>query len=132
VAQTSSALAADPLDATAHFLRGLAELETGNAAAAIAALRNALYSHPRFGLAAFQLGRSYEALGNLTAALRSYEQALRTLEPDEDLHEPLLGQIKLDDIRHAARSRLEALAAVGIASRTSRLSGTIASCSEGC
>jgi chemotaxis protein methyltransferase CheR len=104
---------ADPPEAQAHFLAGLADLEAGNPQSAIAALRRALYAEPRLGLAAFQLGRAYESLGNRSAARRAYEQALRTLEPDDDLHESLLGQVDLDDVTAAARTRLEAFEAIG-------------------
>jgi chemotaxis protein methyltransferase CheR len=100
----------DPFDASAHFQRGLTELESDDPAAAVSSLRRALYVDPRFGLAAFKLGGAYEALGDLPAARRAYQQALRTLEPDER-HEPLLAQIDLADVATAARTRLEALAA---------------------
>jgi chemotaxis protein methyltransferase CheR len=110
IAHASQLIAEDPLNAGAHFQRGLAELESGDPAAAVASLRRALYAEPRFGLAAFKLGRAYEALGDLAAARRAYEQALRTLEPHER-NEPWLGQIDLDDVASAARARLDALAA---------------------
>jgi tetratricopeptide (TPR) repeat protein len=114
ISRTSRLLAADPLNASAHFLHGLAELEAGDAAAAVSALRRALYSEPQFGLAAFQLGRAYESLGNRVAARRAYEQALRTCDPEGDLHEPLLGQVDLGDVVAAAKTRLDALAAIGV------------------
>ena len=118
ISHTARLLADDPLNASAHFLHGLAELEAGDAEAAVAALRRALYAEPQFGLAAFQLGRAYEALGNQVAARRAYEQALRTCDPDGDLHEPLLGQVDLGDVVHAARTRLDALAAIGVSGRS--------------
>jgi tetratricopeptide (TPR) repeat protein len=65
---------------------------------------------PTFGLAAFQLGHSYEALGDLEAARRAYEQALRTLGPDEDERsESMLEQVSLEDVRAATTSRIDAL-----------------------
>lgn len=103
--------------AEAHgcLLQGLAELEGGHAPAAIMSFRRALYTEPRLGLAAFQLGRAYEALGDLAAAGRAYRQALRTLERDvAELHEAVLGQIDLQDVVLAVRMRLDALAAVGV------------------
>jgi tetratricopeptide (TPR) repeat protein len=106
--------AADPLDASAQFLQGLAELEAGDADAAVGALRRALYAEPQFGLAAFQLGRAHEALGNGAAAQRAYEQALRVLDLETDLHESLLGQVDLAEVTAAVRTRLDALAAVGV------------------
>ena len=101
---------AEALDAAGHFERGLAELERHDPAAAVGSLRRALYLEPRFGLAAFKLGRAYEALGDLPAARRSYQQALRTLAPDER-HEPLLAQIDVGDVARAIRARLDVLSA---------------------
>ena len=117
ISRTTRLLATDPLNASAHFLHGLAELEAGDAAAAVSALRRALYAEPQFGLAAFQLGRAYESLGNHGAARRAYEQALRTCDPEGDLHEPLLGQVDLGDVVAAAKTRLDALAAIGVSAR---------------
>jgi tetratricopeptide (TPR) repeat protein len=102
----SALLADDPLDADAYFLRGLVELESGDAPRAVASLRRALYVDPSFGLAAFQLGRAHDAAGDGGAARRAYEQALRTLDPDDERHEPLLQQIDLEDVAAACRARL--------------------------
>jgi len=102
----------DVSSATTDFLRGLAELEASNLEAAVAALRRSLYADPTFGIAAFQLGRSFEALGDRGAAQRAYEQALRTLGPEgEHRDDSLLEQVSLDDVRAAAVSRLDALRA---------------------
>jgi chemotaxis methyl-accepting protein methylase len=109
IAHTSQLIAEDPLDAAAHFQRGLAELEIGDPAAAVSSLRRALYADPRFGLAAFKLGGAYESVGDTAAARRAYQQALRTLEPHER-HEPFLAQIDLADVAVAARARIDALA----------------------
>jgi chemotaxis protein methyltransferase CheR len=117
ISQASTLLAKDPLNGAAYFLRGLAHLEAGDAAAAVASLRRALYVEPRLGLAAFHLGRAHEALGDLPAARRAYEQALRTLDLDSDAHDPMLEQVDLVDVAAAARTRLEGLAAVGIAGK---------------
>jgi chemotaxis methyl-accepting protein methylase len=95
-------------DAATHFERGLEELERENPTAAVASLRRALYLEPEFGLAAFKLGRAHEALGDAQAARRAYEQALRTLAPSER-HDPLLGQVDIEDVAAATRARLEAL-----------------------
>ena len=96
--------------AAAYFRRGLTELESDDPAAAVNSLRRALYVEPRFGLAAFKLGGALETLGDVPAARRAYEQALRALEPDER-HEALLAQIDLADVARAARARLGVLAA---------------------
>jgi chemotaxis protein methyltransferase CheR len=100
----------DAHDATAYFQRGLAELEGDDPAAAVTSLRRALYVEPKFGLAAFKLGGAHEALGELPAARRAYQQALRALEPHAR-HEPFLGQIDIADVATATRARLVVLAA---------------------
>jgi chemotaxis protein methyltransferase CheR len=109
VADAARLLAEDPLDADTYFLRGLAELECGEPLKAVGSLRRSLYVDPTFGLAAFTLGRAYDGLGDVAAARRSYEQALRTLDADDDRHEPILEQIDLGDVAAACRARLAAL-----------------------
>jgi chemotaxis protein methyltransferase CheR len=111
-------VAPDPLTAAAYFRRGLAELESDDPAAAVGSLRRALYVEPQFGLAAFKLGGAHEALGDVPAARRAYEQALRALEPDER-HEAFLAQIDLADVATAVRTRLRALAPAAAAERAS-------------
>lgn len=106
LAQVTSLLADDPLDADAQFLHGLVMLEAGEPAAAAAALRRALYIDPGYAVAAFTLGRAYDAVGDVTAALRAYAQALRSLDPADQRHEPMLQQIDLADIAAACRARL--------------------------
>jgi chemotaxis protein methyltransferase CheR len=106
---TDSLLARDPLDADASFVRGLVLLESGSSAEAAESLRRALYIDPSFGLAAFQLGRAYDALGDDAAARRVYAQALRVLGQEHERHELLLGQTSLDDIAAACNARLDAL-----------------------
>jgi tetratricopeptide (TPR) repeat protein len=99
-------LADDPLDADAHFIDGLVTLQAGRPAEAAAALRRALYADASFGLAAFTLGRAYDGLGDTLAARRSYEVALRTLDPEDDRHGQMLQQVDLGDIAAACRARL--------------------------
>jgi chemotaxis protein methyltransferase CheR len=100
---------ADALDAEAWFLKGLGALEAGDAAAATVALRRALYVDPTFALAAFILGRAHEAAGESVAARRAYEQALRTIDLDDQRHDHLLEQVHLEDVATACRVRLGAL-----------------------
>jgi chemotaxis protein methyltransferase CheR len=102
----ASLVAAHPLDADAHFLHGLVALEAGEPAKARDALRQALVADPSFCIAAFTLGRAYDALGDRSAARRAYLQALRTLDPGDRRHEPLLQQVNLADIAAACRARL--------------------------
>lgn len=93
-------------DADAHFVDGLVALEAGQPAQAVAALRRALFVDPRFGLAAFTLGRAYDALGDARAARRSYGVALRTLDPEDSRHRQLLQQVGVGDIAAACNARL--------------------------
>jgi chemotaxis protein methyltransferase CheR len=109
LAHVASLLADTPLDADAHFIQGLVLLESGEPAAAAVALRRALCTDARFALAAFTLGRAFDALGDTPAAGRAYEQALRTLDPEDDRHERMLQQIDPGDIAAACRARLGGL-----------------------
>jgi chemotaxis protein methyltransferase CheR len=106
LAQVTALLAADPMDADAHYIGGLLTLEAGEPEQAVAALRRALYADTRFALAAFALGRAYDALGDEQAARRAFGQVLRTLDPEDDRHEAILAQVDLGDIAAACRVRL--------------------------
>jgi chemotaxis protein methyltransferase CheR len=109
LAQVTSLLADTPLDADAHFIQGLVLLESGEPAAAAVSLRRALCTDARFALAAFTLGRAFDALGDTPAAGRAYEQALRMLDPEDDRHEGMLQQIDIGDIAAACEARLRGL-----------------------
>jgi tetratricopeptide (TPR) repeat protein len=104
----ASLLADNPLDADAHFVRGLVTLEAGEPDQAVAALRRALYADPTFSLAAFTLGRAHDALGDGPAARRAYERVLRTINPEDHRHELILQQVDIGDIAAACRARLGA------------------------
>ena len=105
--QVTSLLADGPLDADVHFIHGLVALEAGDPAQAAPALRRALCANSRLALAAFTLGRAYDALGDAPAARRAYEQALRTLDPQDQRQDRLLQQIDIGDIAAACRARLD-------------------------
>jgi len=106
LAQVASLIAEDPLDSEAQFVHGLVALEAGQPGQAAAALRRALYADSGFAVAAFALGRAYDALSDFAAARRAYEQALRTLDPEDDRHDLMLQEIHTDDIAAACRARL--------------------------
>jgi len=106
LAEVQSMLRLNPLDADVQFVYGLVVLEAGEPARAATAFRRALYADPAFALAAFTLGCAHDALGDKAAARRAYEQALRTLDPADDRHEPLLHQIDIGDIAAACQTRL--------------------------
>ncbi len=101
-----SLLAADPLMADAYFTRGLIELGSGAARAAIVSLRRSLYLDPSFGLAAFELGRAHEADGDPRSARRAYERALRTLDSKDGRHRAILDQVDLGEVAAACAARL--------------------------
>jgi chemotaxis protein methyltransferase CheR len=104
--QIAAMIAENPLDAETQFIHGLIALEADQPGPAATSLRRALYADPRFAVAAFALGRAYDALSDVAAARRAYEQALRTLDPDDDRHELMLQQIQVNDIAAACRIRL--------------------------
>jgi chemotaxis protein methyltransferase CheR len=106
MAVVGSLLGENALDADAHFVDGLVALQAGRPEHAAAALRRALFADPRFALAAFTLGRAYDALGDALAARRSYQLALRTLDPADDRHQQMLQQVDISDIAVACRVRL--------------------------
>jgi len=106
LAHVASLLAASPLDSDAHYIDGLVTLGAGWPARAAAALRRALYADASFGLAAFTLGCAYAELGDDRAARRAYEQALRTLDPEDDRHRLMLQQVDIGDIAAACRAWL--------------------------
>ncbi|HEY1358670.1 MAG TPA: CheR family methyltransferase [Thermoleophilaceae bacterium] len=106
---TGGILEADVLDAGAYFVRGLAELGLGDCDGAVGSLRRALYVDPGFGLAAFQLGRAQERRGDPAAAARAYDQALRTLDPDDARHAEILDQVDLADVAGACSLRVKEL-----------------------
>ena len=106
LAQVAVLLADNQLDSDAHFVHGLVALEAGQPAQAAAAFRKAIYIDPAFALAAFILGRAYDALGDAAAARRAYEQALRTIDPADDRHELMLQQVDIGDVVKACRVRL--------------------------
>jgi len=115
MAQVGSLLGENALDADAHFVGGLVALEAGRPEHAAAALRRALFADPRFALAAFTLGRAYDVLGDTLAARRSYQLALRTLDPADDRHRQMLQQVDIGDIAAACRVRLSRAAGQGAA-----------------
>lgn len=109
IAATERLLAADPLDADAHYIRGVAQLGSDDPAGAAESLRRALYVDPAFALAAFQLGRAYDLTGDRAAARRAYERALRTLAPDHERQRRLVADVDLADVAAACGARVAAL-----------------------
>jgi chemotaxis protein methyltransferase CheR len=102
----------DLMNPDAHYLRGLGELEAGDATAAVSSLRRVLYLDPEFELAAFALGRAHEKAGDAQAARRHYEQTLRMLGARPEPGERLAGPIDAATVTGACEARLTALAAI--------------------
>jgi chemotaxis protein methyltransferase CheR len=109
----SNVIEVQPLDPDAHFIRGLAARGTGELESAVSAFRRALYVDPSFGLAAFELGRTYDALADVPAARRAYEQAVRTLDPADSRHQAILDYVEVADVAATCRARLRALGSHG-------------------
>ena len=108
---TDGLCAADPLDPSPHFVRGLAEHAAGDPAAAVISLRRAVFLEPGFVRASFELARAHESAGDPAAAARSYEQVLAALHQDRPGVDRLLNAREAGDIAAASRGRLPALAA---------------------
>jgi hypothetical protein len=113
----SSRPTGDLMDPDVHYLMGLDELESGDAAAAVSSLRRVLYLDPEFELAAFALGRAHEEVGEPDAARRRYEQALRMLDARPEPGERLAGPIDAATLIDACEARLAALTDTGSSGR---------------
>jgi chemotaxis protein methyltransferase CheR len=108
-------LSREPLHPDALFVRGIAELAQGDPPSAIASLRRALYVDPSFGIAAFELGRALESIGESEAARRAYARAIGTLQPEPERESVILDRIDLDDVEAACRMKLEREVEAGVA-----------------
>jgi chemotaxis methyl-accepting protein methylase len=108
-----SQAAEDLMNPDVHYVRGLEELESGDAIAAVSSLRRVLYLDPDFELAAFALGRAHEKAGDASAARRRYEQTVRMLGARPEPGERLAGPIDAATVIDACEARLAALADIG-------------------
>jgi chemotaxis protein methyltransferase CheR len=108
-------LSREPLHPDALFVKGIAELGRGETTTAIVVLRRALYVEPSFGVAAFELGRALDSIGETEAALRAYGRALGTLEPNTDRESVVLDRVDLADVQAACMMRLAMDLKAGIA-----------------
>ena len=110
ISAIADVLASDPLNVDAYFVRGLVQLEAGDVRAATSSLERARALDPSFALAAFALGRAYDAVGDVDEARGAYQDALRTLDPDGGRLDYALEQVDVGDIATACRARIAALA----------------------
>jgi chemotaxis protein methyltransferase CheR len=97
-------------DAHASFEAGLQALSDGDVVTAVEALRRALYLDPGFAVAALQLARAYELLGDLGSAERAYARTLRLTEDADDLSARVYDRVGAGDVAAACRARLAVLA----------------------
>ncbi len=95
--------------ARAAFEDGLRLIRDGDAATGVQELRRALYLDPGFAVAALQLGRGHEALGDRAAARRAYGQALSLAEGAASPETRLYNRVGAADVVAACRARLAAL-----------------------
>jgi tetratricopeptide (TPR) repeat protein len=108
---TAEALARDPLDADAYYVRGLTQLACDDPRAAVASLRRAVYIDTQFSAALFKLARAHDALGSIDAARQVYERTLRSLTRDAEAPRELVHNVEVTDIAVACHARLNALRA---------------------
>jgi chemotaxis protein methyltransferase CheR len=95
--------------AHAAFEAGSRALGTGDAAAALTALRRALYLDPKRAVVALQLARAHEALDQIEAARRAYWRALRLVDETPDSGARVYDRIAAGDVAAACRARLTVL-----------------------
>ena len=92
-------VAADPLRAEGHYLRGLALVNQGHDVEALVDLRKAVYLDASAGLAHFLLAGVLARLGDASAAAREYRAAADTLgRQPGDATAPELGGRSVDDL----------------------------------
>lgn len=77
--------AADPADATAHFLLGRELATLGQADEAAEAFALAIAANPDYTAAYRQLGNTLEALGRAEAAAETYRRGVEVAERTKDL-----------------------------------------------
>ena len=95
--------------AHAAFEAGSRALSAGDAAAAVNALRRALYLDPRSAVVALQLARAHEALDQIEAARRGYRRALGLVGEAPDPRARLYDRVAAGDVAAACRARLAVL-----------------------
>jgi len=104
-------LADEPLNAKAHFYRGLTLLHQGDAVAAEAALRRAIFLESDLALAYYHLGLLLVGRGDTNGASRAFRNTLRALAgtPDDALLDG--NDLTAARLREAVESQVRSLAA---------------------
>jgi chemotaxis protein methyltransferase CheR len=105
----SQVLAIAPLANEAHLLLGVAHHMIGDHAAAVQALRAALFLDPDLWPAAFYLALSHEKLGNKGEAARAYRHVVAAAAKPQRFSTVVLDQLGVwkGDIVQLARARAE-------------------------
>ena len=100
----------NPLDAKAHLVLGLLQLDAGAAERALESLRRASFLDPDNPLAQFSLGRAYAQLGDPARARRTLANARRQLVPLADDQPIPDGEgLSAGELLHAIAAQLAAL-----------------------
>jgi chemotaxis protein methyltransferase CheR len=100
-------------DAHGAFEAGSRALGAGDPAAAVTALRRALYLDPRRAVVALQLARAHEARADVPAARRAYARALRLVDETTEAAPRLENRVNGADVAATCRARLAVLSQVG-------------------
>jgi chemotaxis protein methyltransferase CheR len=105
-----TALKLDSLQADAYYLRGVLSLEAGDDAAAVEALRSALYCRRGHPLAAMILGSLYSRKGESARARRTWKEAMDVIA-GQPLTAPVcdLSDMTTESIMSFLGSQLESL-----------------------
>jgi chemotaxis protein methyltransferase CheR len=98
------AIQQSPLDPAAYYTYALLSEHVGLGAAAIEALRRAVYLDRNFALAHYHLGRCLVHGGERAAAERSFANVLKLVSGRSDQDEVPLGEgLTVGDLRHLVR-----------------------------
>jgi Flp pilus assembly protein TadD len=112
---------AQPLEAGAHLLLGMLQLDEGEIEPALESLRRATFLDASNALAHFSLGRAYLRVGSAQRARAALTHARRLLAPLPDA-EPVPGGdgVAVGELRRAVDAHLDSLVRSGGDTRTAR------------
>ncbi|MBA3873895.1 MAG: hypothetical protein H0X30_32585 [Anaerolineae bacterium] len=105
-AELDVALNENPLQADAHYLKGMLYLESHQQAAAEDAFRSALYCHKGHPLTAVMLGNLYAQSGAVDKARRIWRAALENLEGNSKAHVSDLSDLTVDAMRELLQNQM--------------------------
>jgi chemotaxis protein methyltransferase CheR len=108
--QAERLVRARPLEAEAHLLLGMLDLDEGSAGPALASLRRATFLDARDALAHFSLGRAYLQLGDQARARAAliHARGILLAAPDDQAI-PGRGELSAGELRHAIETQLASL-----------------------